>query len=88
MMFLYAGGAEQNVSKARTRFGKAASQNQPDALYQPGVMYYRGKGVALMKASCDNGKPEACPWVRNLTENKDKFRQIFSGKPSSGQPPR
>lgn len=44
MMFLYAEGAEQDVSKARTWFEKAASQNQPDALYQPGVMYYRGKG--------------------------------------------
>lgn len=133
MMFLYAEGAEQDISKARTWFEKAASQDQPDALYQLGVMYYRGKGcergdcaiarsfyeraaaqshgpaqfylammylqghgvaqdyekgVALMKASCDNGEPEACPWVRNLTENEDKFRQIFSGKPSSDQPPR
>ena len=30
-----------------------------------------------MKTSCENGEPEACPWVRNLTENEDKFRQIF-----------
>lgn len=49
------------------------------------MMYLQGhgvaqdyeKGVALMKASCENGEPEACPWVRNLTENEDKFRQIF-----------
>lgn len=32
------------LQEARVWFEKAASQNQPDALYQPGVMYYRGKG--------------------------------------------
>ncbi|AUR33417.1 tetratricopeptide repeat protein [Morganella morganii] len=81
---------------ARSFYERAAAQSHGSAQFYLAMMYLRGhgvaqdyeKGVALMKASCENGEPEACPWVRNLTENEDKFRQIFSGKPSSDQPPR
>ena len=33
-----------------------------------------------MQASGDNSEPEACPRAKNLTEESDKFRQIFSVK--------
>ncbi|WP_214050785.1 tetratricopeptide repeat protein [Morganella morganii] len=81
---------------ARNFYERAAAQSHGPAQFYLAMMYLRGhgvaqdyeKGVALMKASCGNDEPEACPWVKNLTENEDKFRQIFSGKQSSDQPPR
>ncbi|HDU8608922.1 TPA: sel1 repeat family protein [Morganella morganii] len=97
VMYYRGKGCERgDCAIARSFYERAAAQSHGPAQFYLAMMYLRGhgvaqdyeKGVALMKASCENGEPEACPWVRNLTENEDKFRQIFSGKPSSDQPPR
>lgn len=97
VMYYRGKGCERgDCAIARSFYERAAAQSHGPAQFYLAMMYLQGhgvaqdyeKGVALMKASCENGEPEACPWVRNLTENEDKFRQIFSGKPSSDQPPR
>ncbi|GIZ26437.1 hypothetical protein TUM12151_11240 [Morganella morganii] len=97
MMYYRGKGCERgDCVIARNFYERAAAQSHGPAQFYLAMMYLRGhgvaqdyeKGVALMKASCDNDEPEACPWVKNLTENEDKFCQIFSGKPSSDQPPR
>ena len=77
-----------NCAIARHFYEKAALQSHGAAQFYLAMMYLQGhgvaqdydKGVSLMQSSCDNGEPEACPWAKNLTEDSDKFRQIFSVK--------
>ncbi|MDH0354891.1 tetratricopeptide repeat protein [Morganella sp. GD04133] len=90
VMYYRGKGCERSdCAIARNFYERAARQSHGPAQFYLAMMSLQGhgtqqdysEGVALMKAACDNGEPEACPWVKNLTENEDTFRQIFSGKP-------
>jgi TPR repeat protein len=44
-------GVARDYEKARDLFSKAAQQNNASAQYQLGLMYYKGKGVAINKVT-------------------------------------
>ena len=75
-MYYSGKGVRQDYKKAFEWFEKAASQVDPSAQFNLGVMYNNGEGVRQDKSiakewfgkACDNGKQKGCDAYRELNE--------------------